>query len=205
VATDDGNQRRVTNIHRRRATGIHRRRTQWPGGDRPKIIAPHMQARRVTTCIVPYVKCVLFGPCMVTEIPWRCLALWEKARACVGTRREWRRGDWMEVEFLHSQPKSGFSIYLRCSLFSCIRLSIVVGPWRFIPPTYHCIKMKKKLVQCLVTTQTERTPDRHKLANQLNTTWTINSNMNYSHPTQLKQRALGVALSRRSIPQGKRS
>jgi hypothetical protein len=151
VATDDGNQRRVTNIHRRRATGIHRRRTQWPGGDRPKIIAPHMQARRVTTCIVPYVKCVLFGPCMVTEIPWRCLALWEKARACVGTRREWRRGDWMEVEFLHSQPKSGFSIYLRCSLFSCIRLSIVVGPWRFIPPTYHCIKMKKKLVQCSVT------------------------------------------------------
>ena len=35
---------------------------------------------------------------------------------------------------------------------------------------YHCIKMKNKLVQCFITTQTERTPDEHKPVNQLNTT-----------------------------------
>jgi hypothetical protein len=68
---------------------------------------------------------------------------------------------------------------------------------------YHCIK--KKLRYYSVTTQLERTLDGHKLSNQLNTTRTIHSNMNYSHPTQPKQRALGVALSRHSIPQGERS
>ena len=39
--------------------------------------------------------------------------------------------------------------------------------------TYHCIKTKKKLVQCSVTTQMDRTPDGHKPASQLNTTSTV--------------------------------
>ena len=65
---------------------------------------------------------------------------------------------------------------------------------------YHCIKMKKKLVQCSVTTQMERTPDGYKPANQLNTTRKINSNMNYSHLVQPKRLALSIALSQRSIP-----
>ena len=65
---------------------------------------------------------------------------------------------------------------------------------------YHCIKTKKKLVQCSVTTQMERTPDGHKPASQLNTTRKINSHMNYSHPAQPKQLALSVALSQCSIP-----
>ena len=65
---------------------------------------------------------------------------------------------------------------------------------------YHCIKTKKKLVQCSVTTQIKRTPDGHKPASQLNTTRKINSNMNYSHPTQHKRLALNIALSQRSIP-----
>ena len=65
---------------------------------------------------------------------------------------------------------------------------------------YHCIKMKKKLVQCSVTTQMERTPDGYKPANQLNTTRKINSNMNYSHLAQPKRPALIVALNQCSIP-----
>ena len=64
---------------------------------------------------------------------------------------------------------------------------------------YHCIKTKKKLVQYLVTTQIKRTPDGHKLANQLNTTQKINSHMNYSHHAQPKRLVLSVDLSQRSI------
>jgi hypothetical protein len=57
---------------------------------------------------------------------------------------------------------------------------------------YHCIKTKKKLVQCSVTTQMKRTSDGHRPANQLNMARTINSNMNYSHTTQPKRRAVGM-------------
>jgi hypothetical protein len=55
---------------------------------------------------------------------------------------------------------------------------------------YHCIKTKKKLIQCSVTTQLEWTPAGHKLANQLNTTWSINYNMNYSHHKSWSTREL---------------
>ena len=66
---------------------------------------------------------------------------------------------------------------------------------------YHCIKTKKKLIHCSITTQMERTPDGHKPASQLNTTRKINSHMNYSYPAQPKRLALSVALSQCSIPQ----
>ena len=65
--------------------------------------------------------------------------------------------------------------------------------------TYHCIKMKKKLVQCSVTIQLERIPNEHKPAGQLNTTRKISSNTDYLHPAQPKRLALNVALSQRSI------
>jgi hypothetical protein len=52
--------------------------------------------------------------------------------------------------------------------------------------SYHCIKTKKKWIQCLVTNQMEWTLDGHKPASHLNTTRKINSNMIYSHPTQPK-------------------
>ena len=65
---------------------------------------------------------------------------------------------------------------------------------------YHCIKTKKKLVQCSVATQLERTPDGHKRTSKLNTIRKKNSNMNYSHPAQPKRLALSIALSQRSIP-----
>ena len=64
--------------------------------------------------------------------------------------------------------------------------------------------MKKKLVQCSVTTQMERTPDGHKPASRLNTTRKINSNINYSHPAQPKRLALNIAHSQRSIPRRER-
>ena len=69
-----------------------------------------------------------------------------------------------------------------------------------IRAAYHCIKMKKKLVQCSVTTQMKQTPDGHKPARQLNTTRKKNSNMNYSHSAQLKRLTLSIALSQHSIP-----
>ena len=65
---------------------------------------------------------------------------------------------------------------------------------------YYCIKTRKKLVQCLVTTQMERTLDGHKPTSQLNTTRKINSHMNYSHPAQPKRLPLSVALNQCSSP-----
>jgi hypothetical protein len=148
VAAEDrnpkkGNERRpkisATVWCRRWATNIYRRRARWLEGVRPKIATPRKQTRRVTTCkVYQSVKCVLYGPYKVTEIPSRCLAQWEKAGLCVvkwncyglikGAWRDWKRGDGMEVEFLHTQPKSGFSIYLQFSFTFGIWVLIDVGP-----------------------------------------------------------------------------
>ena len=74
-----------------------------------------------------------------------------------------------------------------------LRTSLVMQP-------PHCIKTKKKIVECSDTTQVERTPYRHKPTSRLNTTRKKNSNTNYSHSAQPKRIALSVALNQRSIP-----
>jgi hypothetical protein len=48
--------------------------------------------------------------------------------------------------------------------------------------------------QYSVSIQMKSASDVHKLTNQLSTTWTLSSNMNYSHLTQPKRLALSLAL-----------
>jgi hypothetical protein len=86
-----------------------RRRAQWLEGVRPRSrlhASRHIEWQHVKC---KFVKCVLYGPCKVTEITSRCLTQCEKARVCVvkwncyglvkGAQREWKRGIGQRLSF----------------------------------------------------------------------------------------------------------